>query len=175
MDDDTDFDIDAWLTDAQPPQRSVPVYGRGDLVAALQELAARPREPGDARLGGDPVDAEISAIREQLEQSKRVFRVRGLLHSDRRRLLDAHTVRDEHGKPVKDADGDDTMDLAAYEAAVYAQVIVSPRMTVEQVKRLRERIGEAQWEAIGSAIEAASAEPISVPLSRLGSGSTRTS
>ena len=62
------FDLDAWLTDAAPPQRSVTVYGRGDLIAKLEDLAARPAAPGDQRLGGNVRSAELDAVKAQIQQ-----------------------------------------------------------------------------------------------------------
>lgn len=155
------FDVDAWLEQAQPPQRSVTVYGRGDLVAELQDLHAQdPGLPGDARLGGSPVTAQILDLQDRIEASALVVHVRGVLDHENRALIDQHTTGDGTGR---------SLDVPAYEHHLLAAVVVQPQLTPEQASRLRERIGQAQWDALFAAMSAAAQETIDVPLSRLGS------
>lgn len=171
MNDVTDFDIDAWLTEARPPQRAVTVYGRGDLVSRLQELTAqRKADQSEARLAGHPLDPEISRVRAELDESRRVFHVRGLLIEERNALVEKHTTKTTtDGEETEDFDGD------AYETEAFSIALVSPKLTVSQAKQMHAAIGEGQWAAISGAVQAASQEPVDVPLSRLGSESTPTS
>jgi hypothetical protein len=183
MQDSTGFDIDAWLTDARPPMRSVTVYGRGDLVAVLQDLAAeRDALRGDIsdgdtqagliddRLGDyipvresvtvDALDAEIAAIRAELDLSRLTLHVRAVLHVERNALIDEHTTKDDKGA--------DTLDSFGYEEAFVAAAADEPRLTRIQAAGLHKAIGEGQWLAVCRAIEAASSETIDVPLAQLG-------
>jgi hypothetical protein len=161
-----EFDVDAWLTEAKPPQRAVVVYGRGDLLSRLQAIEAELKAAPDdgPRMAGDPRRKEMRRLREEIDASRRVLHVRGLLESERT-ALDAR-----HRKPTDDGEG--RVDLEGYETDAYALALVDPVMTPDQVRMMHAVIGEGQWNAIGSAIQAASVETIDVPLSRLGSGDT---
>jgi hypothetical protein len=163
VDDDVVFDVDAWLTDAKPPQRAVVVYGRGDLLSRLESLVAEPEEQ-TRRLGGSKRSKEITALREQIEESRRVLHVRGLLHAERNSLLKKYGGGD--GQP------EDAFDGEGYQVEAVSLAAVEPGLTVEQVKRLHAAIGEGQWVALWRAIDAATAEPVDIPLSRLGSEGT---
>lgn len=160
------FDIDAWLDEAAPPQRSVTVYGRGDLVAQLQDLADTETLPGDVRLGGDPRQAEIDALRNQIEASALTVHVRGLLDQEQQQALDASTTGEGPDRKVDDF---------AYDLALFALAAVEPTFTSAQSERLRAAIGQAQWDALFTGISAASKETIDIPLSRLGSGTAQDS
>lgn len=161
-DDESTFDVDAWLTEAKPPQRAVVVYGRGDLLSRLQELDATPEPPGQV-MGGSKRQKDMARLRAEIEDSRRTLHVRALLESERADLIAKHT------KPSDDGEG--VIDAHAYEVDAYALALVDPTMTPAQAEKLHVAIGEAQWTAIGSAITRASVETIDVPLSRLGSGS----
>jgi hypothetical protein len=165
-----EFDVDAWLTEAKPPQRAVVVYGRGDLLSQLQALEADIKaNPDDSpRMGGDPRRAQMRRMHEQIQASRRVLHVRGLLEDERASLAERYTTRTKG----EDGEESESFDAKAYEAEAYALALVDPVMSVEQVRRMHPRIGEAQWTAIGSEITRASVETIDVPLSRLGSGDT---
>ena len=168
---DPTFDVDAWLEAAAPPQRSVRVYGRGDLVAQLQDAARALTDATDAtdqRLGGDPRAAERDALRAELEASARTIHVRAILFAERNALVEQFTTPATASTP-------ETWDSLGYEEAAVALCAVQPALTRAQVSQLHTRLGEAQWALLTNAINEASAEPIDVPLSRLGSESTQAS
>lgn len=152
------FDVDAWLNDATPPTRAVKVYGRGDLLAKLQLADALPvpteeQAPAFAPTLADPtgtggakIDPREPARRDlyaELEDSARWLTVRGSLAAERRALA---------AEFPEDAEG--------YTTALIAAVLVDPPMTREQVRRLRERIGEGQELQVIEAIRAATDEPV---------------
>ena len=160
------FDVDAWLNQAQPPQRSVTVYGRSDLLADIQDLIAAAdrldatQPPGDNRPGkpGDDARAQAQALTTQLEQSRMVLHIRGAALDERIEL----------GEKYKAEPEGPTQGLS-YTVDLLARCIVQPTMSVAQIQKLRARIGEAQWGQIVDTLDVASQEPISVPLSRVGS------
>ena len=163
------FDVDAWLDEAQPPTRAVRIYGRGDLVARLQQLNGVEHDdvPGfvDDRLAGPAPSApsfERDALVAELEESARTFVVRGLLDSEQAQVLDQ----------AKTADA---VDEQLYETTLVALFVVEPPLTVGQAARLKTRIGQAQWDALFAGATEASKETIDVPLSRLGSGTGQAS
>jgi hypothetical protein len=160
------FDVDEWLESAAPPRRSVTIYGRGDLLAELEEMAQMPEERAGV-LGGSPRQRRFHALREQVEASRRVLHVRALEEEERAEIAAKHT------KPSSDGEGE--LDGFAYETEAYALALVRPQMTIDQVAKMRHAIGDAQWREIGTAITKASVEGISVPLSRLGSDDTQES
>lgn len=173
------FDVDAWLQDAQPPTRSVVVFGRGDLVAELEDLVARrdqdqpeqqqPQVVVDHRLAGpaaaaqdiDALAAQIAAVRSALKASRLTVHVRAVLNSER------DAVRDEHTSKDPDT-GAEKLDMPGYEHTLLAHAMVAPTMTAAQVRAFHAKIGEGQWAALVDAFERASGETIDVPLSRLG-------
>ena len=168
----TGFDVDAWLDEAQPPTRAVKIYGRGDLVAQLQIAQAehddRPLVSTlvDERLGGAPPTVAIQlapGLLAELEASARTFVVRGVLDLEQREAVDAATKVEDDGKTKH-------VDEALVEVLLLQRVLVDPVLTHQQVTKLRDRIGQAQWDALFRAVSEASQEPIDVPLSRLGSG-----
>jgi hypothetical protein len=178
------FDVDAWLEEAALPQRSVTVYGRGDLLATLEDLAAdrdrHARQPdpaptlNDPRLGGDTstgrvnvdaLDDRIARVRGALQQSALTLHIRAVLNTERQELVDKHTTK------TTDPDtGRVTDDIAVlpYEHELVANACVAPRLTPDQVAKLHQRIGEAQWVSVVRTLERASGETIDTPLSQLG-------
>jgi hypothetical protein len=172
------FDVDAWLDEAQPPTRAVKVYGRGDLVARLQQLAVEDVDQApavrDDRLAGPAptrVDDEAERLRAELEASALTIVVRGLLDSERFREEDS--IREAHGlkpsQPISNAMNED-LELRWVNLAC-----IDPSLSVEQAERLRRQIGQAQFQALVGAITSATLETIDVPLSRLGSGTVQAS
>ena len=162
------FDIDAWLTDARPPQRAVTIYGRGDLVSQLQELetvaaqAAAHAIPGDDRLGGDPTHADAADLRAQLEASRLTIHVRGLIQEERTQLVTQCTPAAADGEAEPTVDGEQFWRRALVICAV------QPTFTYEQADRLAGAIGSSQWLSVVDTIRRAEDEPIDIPLSRIG-------
>ena len=161
------FDIDAWLDEAAPPQRSVTVYGRGDLVSQLQDVLSQDEPaPVDLRLGGSVSIDEAEMLRQQIEESALVLHVRGPLDDERYALVEKYTTGEGNDRKV---------DEVAHEVACVAAFTVEPSFTTGQADALRKRIGQAQWDSILAAMTKAMGETIDVPLSRLGSGTAQDS
>lgn len=172
-----EFDVDAWLTEAKPPQRAVVVYGRADLVSRLQELESdvAAEGPGDGRLGGSPARAELAEVRRQLEASKLTVHVRGVLQHEREAIARRARKSDAPQVAADESNLFDGIDEDRYAAEILAAACVEPILSVEQATRLIDRCGPMQANLIGQAIQRAEGEPIDVPLSRIDSETTQDS
>lgn len=147
------FDVDEWLTGAKLPEHCVEVYRRGDLLAVADDLIRRigqaEVDEGLERALGEGESA--AALREQYEQvvaefkaSAMTFRVRAIKESEMA-VLDAKVERGEIRKE----------DRGAHEIALAS---VEPKLTVEQVQKMRDVVGPAQVQKIYSAVFRATGE-----------------
>lgn len=150
------FDFEAWLSGARPPERSVTVYGRADLVADLEALNAAyeaEREGStDRRLGGtgSGLAAQIRDLRAELESSRLTVRVRGLPRED---ILDMAKAKDAT-----------EVDLAVRQVAAGS---VYPTMNEAAARTLLERIGWGQFRSIADAVwDASTNKQVTAPFSR---------
>lgn len=166
-DDPTDFDLDAWIDGAKLPEKAVTVYGRADLVAEHHELNQRLQDAGrddglqDDRLTGSPAGRlaqQIRDIEEQMRKSALTFRFRAILDADVEAAKKAHPSND---------------DARAY--FMLTKQVVHPQVTEAQWPKIRERIGEGQFEALlNAAAEASRQRQISVPFSLAASAALNT-
>lgn len=155
-----DFDLEAWLAGARPPERSVTVYGRADLVADLEALEAEydVARSTDRRLSGPAatIRTRIRQARAELEASRLTVRVAGL---PRETLL-------EHSKLADVTE----VDLAVKQVSAGA---VRPVMTEAQARALLDRIGWGQFRGIVDAVwEASTNKQVTAPFSRATSDDT---
>jgi len=140
-----DFDLDAAISGAKRPERTVSVITRADLRARLDEIAteverARPAEDGERGMDEDSAESlleEFRAVREQMLASAIPFRLRGITEGEARAAVKAAKA---DGVPVT---GDD-VDPRAVAVYSLATAIVAPSSTVAQLKRLREAVGDGE-------------------------------
>jgi len=145
-----DFDFDAWLDDAERPQRAVTVYQKPALIADLDALEAKilaadeTEDVDGPSMGGGvgKLRAEYQRIAQQFHDSALTFRVRGHDEDEKRKIAD------------------DNPGLTPTELGyiVIADAITSPKITAAQLKRLAGKIGEAQFSQIPIAYHQASTE-----------------
>jgi hypothetical protein len=142
-----DFDVDAWLDDAERPARSVTIYQKAGLIADLDVLSERIRNADDEDVDGPSVGggvgklrAEYAKLAQKFHDSALTIRVEG---------------RDQHER-AKVAAG--VKDEALQGAAVLADAIQSPKFTPEQVRKLAEKLGGAQFQLIVARFNEASEE-----------------
>jgi hypothetical protein len=140
-----DFDIDAWLEDAERPARSVTVYQKAGLIADLDALQERIEnaetdEAADINhergLGeqseSQRLTAEYAKVAKQFHDSALVIKLEGRSDAEKRDLLAAH----------KDLTGTQ----AGY--VVIADAIQSPKFTPAQLEKLANKLGELQFDRI---------------------------
>jgi hypothetical protein len=151
------FDVDAWLTGAKLPEHSVVVYGRADLLAVADDLqrritAAEEDEAADSapeRAVGEQLESarlreEYGAIAEEFDASAMTIRVRALPES----VTTVLEAKQERGEIRKE-------DRFLHDIVAGA---VEPQLSLEQVIRMREKIGGAQTMKIWRAIFQATGE-----------------
>ena len=159
-----DFDIDAWLNDAERPARSVTVYQKAGLIADLDELAARIEAAEAEEVDGPSMGGGVGALRakyadlaQRFHDSALTIRVQSLTKQEQVELTEGK----EYLSPVERG------------AIVFAAAIVEPKMTPDQVKRLNTVIGDAQFGLIGAAWNSACREAPEVSADFLPKPSTR--
>lgn len=165
--DPADFDLDAWIDGARLPEKAVTVYGRADLVAEhyelSQQLQAASATPAvdDDRMVGSPAGRlaqQIRDVEEAMRSSALTFRFRAILDGDVEAAKKAHPSDD---------------DARAY--FMLSKQVMHPQVTEAQWPKIRERIGEGQFEALlNAAAEASHQRQISVPFSLAASAALNT-
>ena len=140
-----EFDVDAWIADAERPARSVTVYQKAGLIADLDVLAERINNADEEDVDGPSMGGGVGKLRteyaklaQQFHESALTFRVSGHGDDDKRELLK------------------DSPEGPAY--IVLADAIQSPKLSADQVKRLEKKIGPAQFALILTAYHQASTE-----------------
>ena len=157
-----DFDLDAWLDDAERPQRSVTVYQKAGLIADLDALAERIENAEDEEVdgpsaGGISLRSQYAKLAQQFHDSALTIRIEG--RSERERedvvLRVPGLTPDQRG------------------AVVLADAIVSPKFTPEQVEKLAGKLGEVQFSRIVTRFHEACGDIPAVSADFLPKSSTR--
>jgi hypothetical protein len=132
-----EFDIDAWLDDAERPARSVTVYQKAGLIADLDALEARIENAEDEEVdgpsaGGGSIRTQYAKLAKQFHDSALTIRIEGRSDDEKRDLLAGH----------KDMTGTQ----AGY--VVIADAITWPKITAAQLEKLAGKVGEVQFNRI---------------------------
>lgn len=154
-----DFDIDAWLSGATLPERACTVYGDGAGYAKWQELddelqrAQRAEDDADATFGSKAKFLELAqrveAQQEAIDASRLRIRFRALLTDE------SEPIQEKHKK---------NKDAITYH--MLAAQVISPKLTADQFKAIRAKIGEGQFQTIlETAAEASYGRRVEVPFS----------
>ncbi len=160
-----DFDLDAWLTDAKRPERSVTVYKRADLIADLDELERQidnanraGAEEESLGFAGKRLEAEYLAKLQEFHDSALTIRVRGLTQDEINKI---HS----DGKNAKE-------NQAQIGRRLIEAALVSPRINTAGLERLANAIGDVQMNQIVNAYQLATmqAPVVTVPFSLRSSG-----
>lgn len=169
------FNLDAWLEDAVRPQRSIRIYQRADVMADLDQLRQRidlaEREAGDERSVGDTtldaLESEWAAKAAEFADSALDIRLQALNSKDIRSVED-EVFAGLPPKAKKDPSDEKSEEL---NLSLLARAIVDPPMSVAQVKKLTDRIGEPQVLKLIAAWRLAGVQDfdVSAPFSRASS------
>jgi len=145
-----DFDFEAWLEDADRPERSVTVYQKAGLIADLDSLAERiAASETDEDVDGPSVGggagklrAEYATLAQKFHESALTIRVQSLTKDEQREI----------GAEHKDLEAGDLG------CEILAAAITYPKVKPAQVKKLARVIGDAQMDRIMKAYHQACSE-----------------
>jgi hypothetical protein len=144
-----DFDVEAWLNDAERPARSVTVYQKAGLIAELDALeqqitvAEAEEVDGPSAAGGvGKLRAKYAELAQKFHDSALTVKVQSLTNQEQAELLK----------------GNESESMADRGAVVLAEAIVYPKVTAAQVKRLNSVLGDAQFARIMDAWHSACRE-----------------
>ena len=156
------FDVDEWIANAGRPQRTVTLYGRGDLIARLDEIDAevkriRRRQVAqlDATLDEAPYGAEaIAALEEEWDALATTFSesalpvvVRGLTEAEEADALKAAAKANPNLAKAQNAQWQEFVGLYIVHAA-----IVSPALSFEQLHAIYTRVGAAVFAPLANTV-----------------------
>jgi hypothetical protein len=135
-----EFDIDAWLDDAERPARSVTVYQKAGLIADLDALEARIENAEDEEVdgpsaGGGSLRTQYAKLAKQFHDSALTIRIQSLTKDEQKEIGKAHA----------------DLDAGDLGCEILAAAITSPKITGAQVKKLARVIGDAQTALIMTA------------------------
>jgi predicted phage tail protein len=158
-------DLDTALAGAKRPERTVPLCLRGDLQAEFEDLERQlqveQERPGDS-LAGNPavrqIAEQIEGLRQQMQDSTVVVRLRGLGNAEWNALVRSHEPRD----------GNETDNSLGYNVETFFPALVKACLvdvTDAQWDRLYEAITSGQFENLNDAALAVSRRKVDVPKS----------
>ncbi|MFB8368586.1 hypothetical protein ACFC25_04390 [Pseudarthrobacter sp. NPDC055928] len=132
-----DFDIDAWLEDAERPARSVTVYQKAGLIADLDALQERIENAEDEDVdgpsaGGGSLRSQYAKLAKQFHDSALVIKLEGRSDAEKSALAKANPGL--------------TGTQLGY--ITIADAIQSPKVTPAQLEKLADKIGETQFNQI---------------------------
>jgi hypothetical protein len=138
---------------AKLPEKAVPLCLRGDLQARYEELERELKVAEAAsRRGGtlagsaadvQPIKAKMDALREEMQQSTKVFILRALTKRRWSDLAAANPPRDEDKAAGLDYHGE-RFTIAAVQAC-----LIDPALTVPEVEQLCDEVlTQGQWDTL---------------------------
>lgn len=171
------FDVDAWIAQAARPQRTVTVYARADLLARLDEIdtevARLRRDTRQAQVAVDaPLDdaapdtdgriadleAEWDDLAAQFSASAMPVTVRGLTEAEQAAAVRAAGKQNPTLAKAQNAEWAELVGLH-----IVAAAIVTPPMTIEQVRAVHARIGGAAFAPLANTVRALTNQAPVVP------------
>ncbi len=156
-------EIDAWLDEAQLPERTVEVCLRGDLVARIEELERQAEATDQPDMMNNPalmIVREIEALQEQMRASTRALRLRALPRTEYTALEAAHPVRkdNEHDKKTG-------WNVETFPEALIRRCLVEPVFTDAQWSRFVDCLTQHQYDRLGVVAIEVNKRDVAVPFS----------
>ena len=143
------FDLDAWLADAERPERSVTVYQKAGLIADLDSLAERIQNADEDDVDGPSMGGGAGKLRAEYAKLAKQF------HDSALTVKVQSLTRDEQ-KQIEKANPD--LDPAELGYHILSAALVHPKATPAQAKKLNKAIGDAQFGRIITAYHQANNE-----------------
>jgi hypothetical protein len=142
------FNLDAWLSGASRPTRSVRIYQSGEMLAELDELAreiqdAEADDTGERSLSApspDKLRAKYADLLAKFNEASIDVRVHGHDEDETREIMGERFEKTKQSEVIKD---------------LIFDALVFPKMSREQYDLFASKIGPAQFAEIASAYTAA--------------------
>lgn len=170
-------DIEAWLAEAELPERSVSLCLQGSLVAEYERLDAQLRQAAQTAgsLAGDSpaqqIAAQMEVLHERMLADARILRFRALpprVFSDLRAKQPLEKKPDQTDDEHADA-------YHVWVCGIVAASCVDPVMTAEQVDRLSQTLSDGLWRLVTAAAWDVNTSAQDIPFSAAASALTRLS
>lgn len=147
-----EFDFDAWLSGASRPTRSVKMYQRGDLLAERDELV-RQIELAEQLSGGEVVEESLTDTHTFSDSEPLRERYAELLEEFHNSALEVRVTsldRDERNAVLTEAieAGVARTDEREFTLWLLAAGIQSPRVNVDQLRAMRAKVGDSQFDLV---------------------------
>lgn len=178
-----EFDLDAWIDQGTRVQRTVKVYRDWSLMGELARLeeqitaADQEQDPAMDEASSEELREEYQAVLDRLAESALEVTLRSLTNEEVRTITagipDTEVkFRDQHGKEQVRW----RQDQIAVGDALVAEASVSPKLSRDQVKRMRQTLGDGPtlvlYQTVGELREAGKDLP-SIPFLDESSGDSR--
>jgi len=134
-----DFDLDAWLDDADRPERSVTVYQKAGLIADLDRIAEQITNADEDEVDGPSMGGGVGKLRAEYAKLAKQFHGSAL-------TVRVRSVSQEEQRELREKNPD--LGDAALGKLVLSEALVSPKATPEQVGKLERVLGDAQFSLI---------------------------
>jgi len=159
-----DFDLDAWLDDADRPERAVTVYQKAGLIADLDRLGELIQNADDEEVDGPSMGGGVGKLRAEYAKVAKQFHDSAL-------TVRVRSVSDAEQAELREKNPD--LDQRALGKLVLSEALVSPKATPEQVGKLERILGDAQfslivgaWQQACRSVPAVSADFLPKPSTR---------
>lgn len=155
--------LDDILGKVRPPERTVELCLRGDLVVELERLEADLDSlEDDGSLAGTSTQArqiaeQIERLREEMRDATVTFKFRGLPYAEYSKLMKQHP-------PRKDTDDID-VNWATFPSAIIQACCVDPALDTDGVDKLADALTHAQWDRLFGAAYAVNRTTVDIPKS----------
>lgn len=151
----SDWDINEFLATYRPPERTVPVTMRGDLLGELSRLEDELQRLREAQDDGDTslsdgaiieIAQKITNLRQEVRDSSRVFRVVSIGDRAWSDLMAKHPPRDEDRKEGL------PWNIETFYADALSQCVAEPNLTPAEADKLMEMLSATQVRNLVSAL-----------------------
>lgn len=149
-------DLDVLLDEAKPPQRTVDVCLRPDLIDEYKRLRAELAEETEDSLAGGGTNDGLSVLEERIRKATTTFTMQALPRKRYRALVNEHRSKNEKDR----ASG---MDTDAFMSAVLRASVIAPVMTDARWERLESVLSTGQWEKLHANAHAVNSTEADVP------------
>lgn len=170
-------DTKAWLSTGKRAESHIPVCIRGDLFGDIQELDRQLRELKKATGVTLAEQAEprrlaerIEALRQQMAEATRVFKIQALGKRGWSELTAAHPPR-----PDNELDAKAEVNSATFYEALLKKSVIEPELDAEDWDNLRILLTDGQWKELQNTAVGLNLDKVSIPFSSAASATLRPS